>query len=279
MGDLIDVVMLTRNSNRPYFHRVLKSIERNIPLNHLIIVDGYSTDGTIETVKSIFKEKTIVLRSKTACHGELGYARYLGMRLVDTEWFAFIDSDTEILDGWFENARRYMRLDRVWGIQGSFTGVKDLPLLIKRPNEIPQGWIIRDGFYRYMGASTANVLLRKKVISLLDPAVMTRLRSGEDFYIAHQIVKHGFLYLRVPEMKAIHHDTGLSLRGIIKHFRRGLSESGMFLEIPLSTYILYNTLHLLLDTHRNPLQATIRVFSILGSVASWIKTRKLAKPT
>jgi hypothetical protein len=47
-ADGIDVVMLTKNSNKPYFRRVLKAIKREIPVHHFIVADGYSTDGTVE---------------------------------------------------------------------------------------------------------------------------------------------------------------------------------------------------------------------------------------
>lgn len=100
----IDVVMLTRNSNKPWFRRVLNAIYENIPVHCFIVVDGCSMDGTIDAIKSVFKEKVKVLRT----HTSLGGARYLGMKLVDTEWFAFIDSDVEILEGWFDEAKNFM---------------------------------------------------------------------------------------------------------------------------------------------------------------------------
>ena len=56
--------------------------------------------GTIEMVKEFFNKRTKVIRTDAS----LGGARYLGMRVVDTEWFAFIDSDVEILPGLFEAA-------------------------------------------------------------------------------------------------------------------------------------------------------------------------------
>jgi len=48
---VIDVIMLTKNSNKPYFRRVLKAVKENIPVHHFIVVDGYSTDGAFEAVK------------------------------------------------------------------------------------------------------------------------------------------------------------------------------------------------------------------------------------
>jgi len=76
----IDVVMLTKNSNKPWFKRVLKAIKEEVPVHHFIVVDGYSTDGTIEVVKEFFDDKLILLRTRKP----LGCARYLGMKPVDT---------------------------------------------------------------------------------------------------------------------------------------------------------------------------------------------------
>jgi hypothetical protein len=47
------------------------------------------------------------------------------MKAVDTEWFAFIDSDVEILPGWFKSALKYMSNPRVYGIQGLYKVYKE----------------------------------------------------------------------------------------------------------------------------------------------------------
>jgi len=52
---LIDVVMLTRNVARPHFEKCLASIKANIPLNRMIVVDAYSTDGTHDIVERFFE--------------------------------------------------------------------------------------------------------------------------------------------------------------------------------------------------------------------------------
>jgi len=56
-AQLIDVVMLTKNSNKPWFRRVLTAIKREIPVHHFIVVDGYSTDGTVDVVKEFFRRQ------------------------------------------------------------------------------------------------------------------------------------------------------------------------------------------------------------------------------
>ena len=41
-SELIDVVMCTWNSHRPWFHKCLFSIKREIPVHQFILVDRYS---------------------------------------------------------------------------------------------------------------------------------------------------------------------------------------------------------------------------------------------
>ena len=44
----IDVVLLTKNSIKPCLKECVESIFANLPVNRLIVVDGGSTDGTLE---------------------------------------------------------------------------------------------------------------------------------------------------------------------------------------------------------------------------------------
>ncbi|MEM2111090.1 MAG: glycosyltransferase family A protein [Candidatus Bathyarchaeia archaeon] len=92
----VDVVMCTWNSNKPYFVKCLNSIRREIPVHHFILIDRFSNDGSVKTVKEIFP-KAIV---KETC-ANLGVARQLGIRLVDTEFFVFVDDDIELCSRWF----------------------------------------------------------------------------------------------------------------------------------------------------------------------------------
>ncbi|MEM1510774.1 MAG: glycosyltransferase family A protein [Thermofilaceae archaeon] len=232
----IDVVMLTKNSNKPCFKRVLDAIKRNIPIHHFIAIDGYSNDGTIEVIHELFSDRLIVVKTK-AC---LGLARYIGMRIVDTEWFAFIDSDVEILDGWYENAKPLMKLNKVYGIQGewAFVSVGGSNIsVVKYISQIPRGHIIKYGFYKFAGADSGHVLLRKDVAKLLDPRVISVLEAGEDFYIAQRISEAGFWYVRTTKLKAIHHGKGLNLEKLLK---RAFNIHGLALYLDTLTYLQYS---------------------------------------
>ena len=58
---VIDVVMITKNSVHPYLEESLSSILRNVPLKQLVVVDSFSTDGTIELINR-FQEKGVKIK-------------------------------------------------------------------------------------------------------------------------------------------------------------------------------------------------------------------------
>src|SRR3972149_8788416 len=115
-GIRIDVVVLTKNSER-LLRECLKSVYRNVPVKRLLIVDGYSTDGTIQIVNE-FKEKhgnVVLIQDR----GTRGNARQLALDKVETEWFMFVDSDVILCDGWFAKAAILVKenVGAIWGIE------------------------------------------------------------------------------------------------------------------------------------------------------------------
>ena len=55
MMQAIDVVVLTKNSEH-LLDKCLASIYENVPVKNLIVVDGFSTDGTLKIVNEINEE-------------------------------------------------------------------------------------------------------------------------------------------------------------------------------------------------------------------------------
>jgi glycosyltransferase involved in cell wall biosynthesis len=99
----IDVVIPTKNSEKPCWKDCLKSIKNSdIPLNNLIIIDNNSTDKTIKIVKKTFPKAVLINEP-----GNLAIARTRGIQLVKTKYFAFIDSDVIIPDNWYCEISKY----------------------------------------------------------------------------------------------------------------------------------------------------------------------------
>jgi len=226
---VIDVIMLTKNSNKPYFRRVLKAVKEKIPVHHFIVVDGYSTDGTVEAVKEFFGSRVKVIRTA----GTLGYARLLGLLASDTEWVAFVDSDVEILDG-YDVAEPLMRNMRVWGIQGVFVDETAKALRSNKDIEIVYDIglanvkiLLKYGFYNFFGADTGYVYLRRRVVEIIHPRVLSQLDSGEDLYMAQEIVQKGLLYIRFKRLRAHHYGGSKTRLEWKKLVRRAFNPHGL----------------------------------------------------
>lgn len=109
----IDVVILTKNCADERFERCLFSVKKEVHVNRLIIVDGYSEDGTVNLVKKIFPDALIIYDD-----GTRATARQKGIEAVETEWFAFIDSDVVLKENWFKCMKSLIGND-VGGVQGA----------------------------------------------------------------------------------------------------------------------------------------------------------------
>lgn len=145
----LTVCVCTYNSART-LERCLESIRRATDAR-IVVVDHMSTDGTPE----------IARRFGCALHTEgmgLGYARDLCLRLADTDYLAFVDSDVEIIDRrFFERALSLLGDSSVGAVVGVARGhvfCHGLPasLLVLRRSEyravsIPPGIDARETFY------------------------------------------------------------------------------------------------------------------------------------
>ena len=116
MGGSVDVILLTKDSERK-LRECVQSIYDNVPVAHLIVVDGYSKDGTLAILNQ-FNEKyhnvKIVFDRVTRAT-----ARQKGISHVETDWFLFVDSDVVLCRDWYKKAQTYIQPDvgAVWGIE------------------------------------------------------------------------------------------------------------------------------------------------------------------
>lgn len=110
----IDIIMCTWNSNKPWFRKCLLSIRRQVDVCHFIVVDKYSYDDTVSVIKSIFPDAVVI-----QTNANLAVARAVGIRHVDTKYFAFIDDDVQLCKDWLTKLIRFIR-DRegVGAVQG-----------------------------------------------------------------------------------------------------------------------------------------------------------------
>ena len=94
--------MVTTKNCEKTLGLTLKSVVNNIPVGRIIVVDGRSNDKTLE-IAGRFADFVVNDEGRG-----IGHARDLGLSLVETEIFAFIDSDVIITDGWFKSLIRHL---------------------------------------------------------------------------------------------------------------------------------------------------------------------------
>jgi len=209
----IDVVMLTRNSERPFLDMCLKSIYANIPVGRLIAVDGYSTDNSIQILKSYPRVSLVQME------GTRGAARERGMEEVETEWFAFVDSDVVLCRNWYTKIKLHLteKTGAVWGV-----AIPVAPSDLKRCTAMSR-------FYRRTLEDTMLIEGNRRGM-LHDTLIRTELVKGmgipghlhvwEDHYIKQHVTSKGFAWIATRDA-CCHHFADISARNI-----RDLTEFG-----------------------------------------------------
>ena len=175
IADSVDVVLLTKNSER-MLRPCLESVYRNIPVAQLIVIDGYSTDKTVEILNEFdLKHHNVkVFLDK----GNRATARQKGIGQVSTDWFVFVDSDAVLCEGWFEKAQRYVGDDvgAVWGTEVWST--------IKNPLALKLFLPVTRKIFEVRGG-THDTLVRTDLVR--DIRIPGNLHIYEDAYIKNWI--------------------------------------------------------------------------------------------
>jgi glycosyltransferase involved in cell wall biosynthesis len=189
----IDTVVLTRNSER-VLKECLTSVYKNVPVNNLIIVDGYSTDATLEIVKD-FQQKhgnVVLIQEK----GTRGSARQKAISKVKTDWFMFVDSDAILCDNWFAKAKEQMKgnVGAIWGME-IWSTLKNTRILRLFERVTMKIFEKRGG--------THDLLVRRKAIE--DIRIPYHLHTYEDSYIKSWICKNGYKVVPVYDPYCIHY--------------------------------------------------------------------------
>jgi len=166
---------------------------RNVPVDRLIIVDGYSTDDTVRILNE-FQERhgnVIFVQDK----GTRGSARQEAMKRVKSEWFMFVDSDVILSENWFAKAEKLIRDDvgAIWGIE--IWSVLRKTKILKLFERVTLKIFEKRG-------GTHDLLVRRKAVEGI--RVSYQLHTYEDAYIKSYIYGKGYRVIGVYESYCIH---------------------------------------------------------------------------
>lgn len=200
----IDTVLLTKNSVQPCLNDCLNSLKNNIPINKLIVVDGGSTDRTIELIEEYNEYFPVeVLIDK----GGRAKSREIGIRAVQTEWFLFVDSDVILCENWFVKAKKYIddNVGAIWGaaLQRSPTDAARYKAMSRLYGK-DELWIaVKAG--RRRGLTHDTLIRTEAVKGIIMPAWLHVL---EDQFTRQHIESKGYRWLSVPDPYCYHFAQG-----------------------------------------------------------------------
>jgi len=176
----LDVIMSTMNSER-VLDDCLKSIFREIPVHKLIVVDGGSTDRTLEILKTFPKAEVHVKPELS-----LGASREFAIKRVTTEWFCVIDSDVVLRKGWFKEHWKYA--SKYEAIEGSVLNHYEIEV---------------DNEKEERGFLFCDIIKTETCKDLSMPDVP----FYEDYIIKKHVEKKGYLWFKAGESLADHYPT------------------------------------------------------------------------
>lgn len=236
----VDVVVLTRNSEET-LEKCLSSVYKNVPVNRLIVVDGYSTDKTIEIVNRFSGKhrNVVILREK----GTRGKARQRAIDAVKTKWFMFVDSDVTLCSGWFEQARSLIGdgVGAIWGIEvWSVLRNVTVQKLFER--------ITMKIFGKRGG--THDLLVRHEAVKNIQ--IPPLLHVYEDAYIKSWILQKGYKVISTYQPYCIHYRPAIvwTLKRSISFVANELKYAIRYPQLLLS-YAFYAAIVLHQSLHRN----------------------------
>lgn len=175
---LLDVVIVTKNCGR-ILEKCLNSVLHSLPVNRLIAVDGGSTDNTRKILERY--EALIV----DDANGNRATARQKGIGAVETEWFAFVDSDVVLASDWFYHVREHMKS----GV-GGVCGVEVCPYVTNRMLRKLQ--IYSNLCYSVRKGANLTMAGLIRTEALRDIEIPSELHVFEDEYIQNHIKSKGY---------------------------------------------------------------------------------------
>jgi len=241
----VDVVVITKNSEH-MLNECLKSVYENVPVHRLIVVDGHSTDKTLEIVREFQKKYGNILLIQD--RGNRATARQKGINQVKTEWFMFVDSDAVLCKDWFKKAEKHLgqNVGAVWGIEVWST--------IQNPAILKMFLLVTRKIFDLRGG-THDTLVRTDLVK--DIEIPKVLHVLEDAYIKDWITQKGYKLIACYNPYCLHFRPASvwtiqgSLNIIADAIRAGRLTLLIKLAVPYGFYTAYSLYQLFANKIRN----------------------------
>jgi glycosyltransferase involved in cell wall biosynthesis len=184
----VSIVVAAYNERGNLQDLIPSFVKYRIPEKAEIIVVDSGSDDTSE----YFVDKPFIKYIRSEKRLFPGEARNLGIKNATGDVIAFLDADTIVLDGWFEELiQSAQQHDIVAGAAPSLPGQKQ---------RLPRVSIMIDG--QDITWPTCNIFYKKKVLDAAG-VFQVGMPSGEDIDLNYRCVKAGFKIAYNPQMKVL----------------------------------------------------------------------------
>ena len=192
MAPVVSVIIRTYNRAVLLQKAILSVLNQTFQDFEIIVVNNYSTDNTIELVKSFNDERIRIINIRNK--GIIAKSRNVGLKKSHGDYIAFLDDDDlwcpEKLEIQVEYLRKhleyYLVYSNAWYIDEN--DVRDG--LIYNPQSFKEGEVFEE-FVRYCGISQLTVLMKREVFETVgffneDPAI----NPADDFEYWLRVALH-----------------------------------------------------------------------------------------
>jgi len=192
-------------------------VKREIPIHHFIVVDRFSTDETINTIKK-YSEPIVVYSQEN-----LAKARSIGIDLVDTEYFVFLDDDVELPIGWFNRLTGFIehRVGAVheqiiwFGLVGKHSKFIPARFVKWESATLKRGLVTdlsREGSLKARGYTFATII-KTSIVKDWKPSSI--ICAYEDYLLTRHVLEKGYIWRIVNNYSTIHYKP----RNLREHLR------------------------------------------------------------
>ncbi len=189
----VSYVVLTKNNERTIADCLASIFIQNVEESEIIVVDGGSTDKTLDIVK---KFQCRCSEIKLINSGNIGESRQAGVESAKYDLVAFIDSDCELpYPGWTQYVVKLIDSSMVAGVWALGTYKKEYPSITRYT--ILSFWAFTEGIPWIVGAQNyypvgcGHIILKKSVIS--EVGGFKPLKAGEDVDLTRRICNAGYV--------------------------------------------------------------------------------------
>ena len=205
----VDVVMPNYNKGQYLEESIGSVINQNYKNWKLIIIDNFSNDNSIKIINNFRASANKIKLINLKRNKGVAFSRNLGIRLSQSEYIAFLDSD----DYW-SSTKLLEQINFMENKNYVFSYTNYTPFFLRQNNKffkkeiIPRKSFNFDQFINDTSISTSSMIVKRSILKMV---FFPKMKSLEDYYFKCKILKNGITAFRLDKNSMFYRITKKSL--------------------------------------------------------------------